>query len=45
MPFRDEGGARPLGFGPQAAEYEADARDVVRGAYEVGGRRAVPAGR
>jgi len=33
MPFRDES-ARPAGFGPQSAEYEADSRDVVRGAYE-----------
>jgi hypothetical protein len=33
MPFRDDG-ARPAGFDQQAAEYEADARDVVSGAYE-----------
>jgi Subtilase family. len=33
MPFRDES-ARTAGFGPQSAEYEADSRDVVRGAYE-----------
>lgn len=33
MPFRDEG-ARSAGFGPQSAEYEADSRDVVSGAYE-----------
>ncbi len=33
MPFRDEG-ARPAGFEQQSAEYEADARDVVSGAYE-----------
>jgi subtilisin family serine protease len=33
MPFRDES-ARTAGFGPQAAEYEADSRDVVTGAYE-----------
>jgi subtilisin family serine protease len=33
MPFRDEG-ARSAGFGPQSAEYEADSRDVVPGAYE-----------
>ncbi|MEO6055300.1 MAG: S8 family serine peptidase, partial [Gemmatimonadales bacterium] len=33
MPFRDES-ARGAGFGPQAAEYEADSRDVVSGAYE-----------
>ena len=33
MPFRDEG-ARPAGFGPQSAEYEADSRDVLPGAYE-----------
>ena len=33
MPFRDES-ARTAGFGPQAAEYEADSRDVVSGAYE-----------
>jgi hypothetical protein len=34
MPFRDEG-ARTAGFGPQSAEYEADSRDVVSGAYEA----------
>jgi subtilisin family serine protease len=34
MPFRDEA-ARTAGFGPQAAEYEADSRDVVAGAYEA----------
>ncbi len=34
MPFRDEG-ARTAGFGPQSAEYEADSRDVERGAYEA----------
>ena len=34
MPFRDEG-ARTAGFGPQAAEYEADSRDVISGAYEA----------
>jgi subtilisin family serine protease len=34
MPFRDEG-ARTAGFGPQSAEYEADSRDVVGGAYEA----------
>jgi hypothetical protein len=33
MPFRDEG-ARSAGFGPQSAEYEADSRDVLTGAYE-----------
>ncbi len=33
MPFRDEG-ARSAGFGPQSAEYEADSRDVLPGAYE-----------
>jgi subtilisin family serine protease len=33
MPFRDES-ARTAGFGPQSAEYEADSRDVVSGAYE-----------
>jgi hypothetical protein len=33
MPFRDEG-ARSAGYGPQSAEYEADSRDVVSGAYE-----------
>ena len=33
MPFRDEG-ARPAGFDRQSAEYEADSRDVVSGAYE-----------
>jgi subtilisin family serine protease len=33
MPFRDES-ARTAGFGPQAAEYEADSRDVVGGPYE-----------
>ncbi|HEY8256806.1 MAG TPA: S8 family serine peptidase [Gemmatimonadales bacterium] len=33
MPFRDEG-ARPAGYDQQSAEYEADARDVVSGAYE-----------
>jgi subtilisin family serine protease len=33
MPFRDES-ARSAGFGPQSAEYEADSRDVVAGAYE-----------
>jgi subtilisin family serine protease len=33
MPFRDEA-ARSAGFGPQSAEYEADSRDVVAGAYE-----------
>ncbi len=33
MPFRDEG-ARPAGFDHQSAEYEADSRDVVGGAYE-----------
>ena len=34
MPFRDES-ARTAGFGPQNAEYEADSRDVVGGAYEA----------
>jgi subtilisin family serine protease len=34
MPFRDEG-ARTAGFGPQSAEYEADSRDVISGAYEA----------
>ena len=34
MPFRDEG-ARSAGFGPQSAEYEADSRDVISGAYEA----------
>jgi len=34
MPYRDQG-ARTAGSGPQAAEYQADARDVVRGAYEA----------
>jgi subtilisin family serine protease len=34
MPFRDES-ARTAGFGPQAAEYEADSRDVVGGGYEA----------
>ena len=34
MPFRDES-ARPAGFGPQSAEYEADSRDVVTGPYEA----------
>ena len=34
MPFRDET-ARTAGFGPQEAEYEADSRDVVAGAYEA----------
>ncbi|HET7469271.1 MAG TPA: S8 family serine peptidase, partial [Gemmatimonadales bacterium] len=34
MPFRDDG-ARTAGFGPQAAEYEADSRDVVTGGYEA----------
>lgn len=34
MPFRDEG-ARPAGFDQQSAEYEADSRDVVTGAYEA----------
>jgi hypothetical protein len=34
MPFRDEG-ARTAGFGPQSAEYEADSRDVIGGAYEA----------
>jgi subtilisin family serine protease len=33
MPFRDES-ARTAGFGPQSADYEADSRDVVAGAYE-----------
>ena len=33
MPFRDES-ARAAGHGPQGAEYEADSRDVVAGAYE-----------
>jgi subtilisin family serine protease len=33
MPFRDEG-ARPAGFDQLSAEYEADSRDVVSGAYE-----------
>ena len=33
MPFRDES-ARTAAFGPQAAEYEADSRDVISGAYE-----------
>jgi subtilisin family serine protease len=33
MPFRDES-ARSAGFAPQSAEYEADSRDVVSGAYE-----------
>lgn len=33
MPFRDEA-ARQAGFDHQSAEYEADARDVVSGAYE-----------
>jgi subtilisin family serine protease len=33
MPFRDESG-RPAGFDHLSAEYEADARDVVGGAYE-----------
>jgi subtilisin family serine protease len=34
MPFRDES-ARSAGNGPQAADYEADARDVVSGVYEA----------
>jgi subtilisin family serine protease len=34
MPFRDESD-RSAGNGPQAAEYEVDARDVVPGAYEA----------
>ncbi len=34
MPFRDEA-ARPAGFDHQSAEYEADSRDVVGGAYEA----------
>jgi hypothetical protein len=34
MPFRDEA-ERTAGFGPQSAEYEADSRDVVGGAYEA----------
>jgi subtilisin family serine protease len=34
MPFRDEG-ARPAGFDQQSAEYEADSRDVMGGAYET----------
>lgn len=34
MPFRDES-ARPAGKGPQAADYEVDARDVVPGTYEA----------
>ena len=34
MPYRDES-ARSAGNGTQAAEYEADARDVVPGAYEA----------
>jgi hypothetical protein len=33
MPFRDES-ARAAAYGPQGAEYEADSRDVVGGAYE-----------
>ena len=33
MPFRDES-ARAAAYGPQGAEYEADSRDVVAGAYE-----------
>ena len=33
MPFRDQA-TRTAGFGPQNAEYEVDARDVVGGAYE-----------
>jgi hypothetical protein len=33
MPFRDDA-ARPAGFEQQSAEYEADAYDVVSGAYE-----------
>ncbi|HUR94541.1 MAG TPA: S8 family serine peptidase [Gemmatimonadales bacterium] len=33
MPSRDES-ARTAGFGPQSAEYEADSRDVIGGAYE-----------
>jgi subtilisin family serine protease len=33
MPFRDES-ARTAGFGPLSAEYEADSRDVLAGAYE-----------
>ena len=33
MPFRDDA-TRTAGFGPQAAEYEADSRDVISGAYE-----------
>jgi subtilisin family serine protease len=34
MPFRDES-ARSAGNGPQAADYEVDARDIVPGAYEA----------
>lgn len=34
MPFRHTS-ARAAGFGPQAAEYAVDARDVVGGAYEA----------
>ena len=33
MPFRDES-ARPAGFDLQSADYEADSRDVMGGAYE-----------
>jgi subtilisin family serine protease len=34
MPFRDES-ARSAGFGPQSADYEADARDILSGIYEA----------
>jgi tripeptidyl-peptidase II len=34
MPFRDEG-ARTAGYGAQSADYEADSRDVLSGAYEA----------
>jgi tripeptidyl-peptidase II len=34
MPYRDQA-SRAAGSGPQAAEYQADGRDVVRGAYEA----------
>jgi hypothetical protein len=34
MPYRDQA-SRPAGSGAQAAEYQADARDVMRGVYEA----------
>ncbi len=34
MPYRDQA-SRAAGSGAQAAEYQADGRDVVRGAYEA----------